>query len=185
MPNKSKSRNNSRKSTASSQGKPAVVVNEDDYPSILMVNKPPSSRKNTPKSKSSSSSAALDSPRPDFLEPLSPKPITPPPPPPTPWETLGMPEADYYAMMERVQKMYREMDRAIYEQQLLDELNSPMYWKDRIEGLEQEREFFNKKRGWSATDIACVDRIDELIAECVDELDRIYAEEDRLEAEYD
>jgi hypothetical protein len=185
MPNKSKSRNNSRKSTASSQGKPAVQVSEDDYPSILMVNKPPTSRKTTPKSKSSSSSATLESPRPEFLEPLSPKPISPPPPPPTPWEVLGMPEADYWAMKERLQKMYDEIHREIYQQNLVDELKSPRFWLDRIEHMEQEREYFNKKRGWSAMDVACVDRIDAQIQECVDELDRIYAEEDRLETEYD
>jgi hypothetical protein len=184
MPNKSKSRNNSRKSTASSQGTPAVQVTEDDFPSILMVSKPPTSRKNTPKSKKSNASS-LDSPRPDFLEPLTPKPVTPPPPPPSPWEMIGMPEEEYYAMMERVRAHFREIDREIYEQNLLDELKDPRYWNDRIESLEQEREYFNKKRGWSATDCACVDRIDELIAECVDELDKIYAEEDRLEMEYD
>ena len=188
MPNKSKSRNNSRKSTASSQGhgKPAVHVNSDDeYASVVMVYKPATSRKNTPKSKSSSSSGSLESPRPEFLEPLSPKPVTPPAPPPTPWEMIGMPESEYHAMMERVTSRHRELDRKIYEQTLLDELKHPRFWLERIEHLEREREYFNRKRGWSAIDIACVDRIDEQIQDCEDELDRIYAEEDRLEAMYD
>lgn len=183
MPNKSKSRNNSRKSTASSQGRPVVRVDNEDYPSILVVNKPPTSRKNTPKSKESVSSPTEM--RPDFLEPLTPKPVTPPPPPPTPWEYLGMPEAEYHAMMERVNKMYREMEKKSYEQSLLDDLNDPYYWKMRIEQLERERSYFNKKRGWSAMDIACVESIDAQIEECEEELDRIYAEEDRLEVEYD
>lgn len=190
MPNKSKSRNNSRKSTASSQGKPTVRTNDDDFPSILVVSKPPTSRKNTPKSKTS----CEDSPRPEFLEPLTPKPIAPPPPPPTPWEVLGLPEGDYHAMMERLDKLYGDMRRGDYEANLLDEMNDPSYWKRRIEGLEREREYFNKKRGWSAADIACVDRIDEQIAECEKELQRIdaeeelerrYMEEERLEVEYD
>ena len=180
MPNKSKSRNNSRKSTASSQGRPTVTLTEDDFPSILMVNTTPTSRKKTPKSK-----VSADSPRPEFLEPLSPKPSVPPPPPPTPWEHLGMPETDYYAMMQRVQKMYREMDRESYEQALAADLYDPQFWLDRIEHLEREREYFNKKRGWSAADIVCVEKIDEQIQECEDELERIYAEEDRLEVEYD
>lgn len=186
MPNKSKSRNNSRKSTASSQGKPAVrVTSDDDFGSIIMVTKPPTSRKSTPKSKASSSTTSLDSLRPDFLEPLTPTPVTPPPPPPTPWELLGMPEPEYQAMKERVHQMYREIDRRNYEEALLAEVRSPKFWLDRIEHLEQEREYFNKKRGWSATDLACVDRIDQLIEECEEELERIYAEEDRLENMYD
>lgn len=188
MPNKSKSRNNSRKSTASSstassQGRPTVRYGDDDYPSILAVTKPPSSRKNTPKAKDSVSSP--QEVRPEFMEPLTPTPVTPPPPPPTPWEVLGMPEAEYIAMTERVNKMYREMERESYQQALLDDLNDPRYWNIRIEHLEREREYFNKKRGWSAADIACVESIDSQIYECEDELDRIYAEVDRLEVEYD
>lgn len=186
MPNKSKSRNNSRKSTASSQGKPTIrVTSDDEYASIIMVHKAPTSRKNTPKSKTSSSSASLESPRPDFLEPLSPKAVTPPTPPPTPWEMLGMPESEYCDMMERVKARYRELDREIYQHSLLEDCKHPRFWLDRIDHLEKEREYFNKKRGWSATDIACVDRIDEQIQECEDQLELIYAEEDRLESLYD
>lgn len=188
MPSKNNSRNSSRKSTSSSHGhgKPSVSVSvsmpsEDDFASIVMVNKP-SSRKSTPKSNQLAISVSLDSPRPDFLEPLSPKPITPPP---KPWDTLGMAEPEYHAMMARVQKTYRDMDKAIYQQNLLDEMNDPRFWKKRIDHLEHEREYFNRKPGWSAVDMACVDRIDAMIQECEKELDRIYAEEDRLEAAYD
>jgi hypothetical protein len=176
MPNKTKSRNNSRKSTASSQGTPSVSVSNDEIPSIIITRKAPTSRKTTPKSD--------DSLRPEFMEPLSPKALTPTPPP-TPWESLSMPEEDYIAMIERVKARYREMEREEYERVLLRELNVPRFWKDRIEHLEQEREYFNKKRGWSAIDIACVDRIDAEIEECESELERIYALEDRLEVEYD
>lgn len=178
MPNKSRnsSRNSSRKSTASSQGKPVVRVSEEDYPSIVVASKPLSVKKTTAKT------SPPTTPRPEFLEPLSPKPITPPP---TPWEHLGMAEPEYMAMMERVKKMYLEMDKKNYQEALLDDLDSPSYWNSRIEQLEKEREYFNKKRGWSAMDIACVDSIDAQIYECEQELERIYAEADRLEVEYD
>jgi hypothetical protein len=177
MPNKTKSRNNSRKSTASSHDKlPVNVPSDEDFVSILMVKKP-SSRKTTPKEEMS-----VDSPRPEFMEPLSPKPLTPPP---TPWQILGMPEPEYWAMTERVQKMYREIERKNYEEALLNDLNRPRFWEGRIEKLEKEREYFNRKGGWSAIDMACVDRIDAQIHECEIELDRIYAVEERLEVEYD
>jgi uncharacterized small protein (DUF1192 family) len=87
--------------------------------------------------------------------------------------------------MERVRKQQAEYNRKIYMQNLLDDLNNPSYWQGRIELLEREREFFNKKRGWSALDISAVEKIDNEIAECQDEIERIYAEADRLEYEYD
>ena len=184
MPNKNKSRNNSRKSTASSQGKPTVVkVGDDDDWGSGLVLRPQTSRKTTPVNKKSVSPPT--SPRPEFLEPLSPKPITPPTPPPTPWETLGMEETEYHAMMERLRKQYAEDMRKTYINNLLADLQRPSFWLRRIEMLEKEREYFNKKRGWSAADMIAVDRIDEEIAECQDELDNLYADEDRLEVEYD
>lgn len=186
MPNKSKSRNNSRntntsrKSAASQESAPRVDP-EDDWGNILIKSKP-SSRNTTPKNKVVIATPAA---RPDFLEPLSPKPVTPPPPPPTPWEILGMPETDYHAMMNRVRQQMADSMRENYINNLLADLENPSFWLRRIEQLEKEREFFNKKRGWSAIDIAAVDRIDEELQECEDELERIYAQEDRLEAEYD
>lgn len=112
--------------------------------------------------------------------------VSPPPtPPPTPWETLGMTEEDFLSMMERVRLQQREFDRERYMNNLVAELKTPAFWLGRIERLEKEREYFNKKRGWSAADILCVDRIDDEIRECEEELDLIYAEEDRLEVEYD
>jgi hypothetical protein len=88
-------------------------------------------------------------------------------------------------MRERVFKQYKEDQRKNYMDALIADLDNPSYWNRRIEQLEREREFFNKKRGWSAADITCVERIDADIQECEDELERIYAEEDRLEVEYD
>jgi len=168
MPNKTKSRNNSRnssrKSTASSQGRP-VVQADDDYGSIVIRTKPPTAP------------PEVSTPPPS----LSP----PPPPPPSPWETLGMTEEDFHAMLERVRQQQREFDRERYMSNLVAELQSPSFWLRRIEQLEKEREYFNKKRGWSAADIVCVDRIDDQIRECEEELEVIYAEEDRLEAVYD
>jgi hypothetical protein len=183
MPNKSKSRNTSRKSTASSQGAPVVRLEEDEFASIIVKTKQPSSRKSTPNSNSKTTTPSADEKRPDFLEPLpsSPKPT----PASTPWDVLGMSETDYYAMMDRVKKMYLEMDKKAYQYALEEELNSPSYWRMRMEHLEKEREYFNKKRGWSAMDIACVDNIDAQIYECEQELEQMYAEADRLEVEYD
>lgn len=194
MPNKSKSRNNSRKSTASTKSQERqerqeklVVDTEDDWSSlnIVMKTKPPSSKKTTPSTKSTNS---VESPRPSFLEPLSPTPVSPPlppPPPPSPWDILGMTEVDFIVMMDRVRAQQREYDRQIYIQNMLDDLNNPSYWQGRIDLLEREREFFNKKRGWSAADIVAVEHIDQQIAECESEIDRIHAEADRLEYEYD
>lgn len=153
---------------------------DDGFGSILMLTRPTSIKKKTPKN-----SEPAPSPRPDFLEPLSPTPVTPPPLPPTPWEMLGMTEEAYLAMRERVFKQFQEDQRKNYMDALIADLESPSYWNRRIEQLEREREFFNKKRGWSAADITCVERIDADIQECEDELERIYAEEDRLEVEYD
>lgn len=177
---KNSSRNSSQKSTASSQGKASVKVDEDDFGNILMKIKPVSSKKTTPKTTTPST-------RPEFLEPLSPAPVVspPPPPPPSPWDLLGMTEADFNAMQERVWKQYREDARKAYVDNLVAELDSPSYWTRRIERLETEREYFNKKRGWSALDIACVEQIDADIQECEDEIERIHAEMDRLEYEYD
>ncbi len=96
-----------------------------------------------------------------------------------------MEEADYHAMMDRVRKQQMEDMRKNYMENLLADLQRPSFWLRRIEQLEKEREYFNKKRGWSAGDILAVDRIDEEIAECEDELEKIYANEDRLEVECD
>jgi hypothetical protein len=96
-----------------------------------------------------------------------------------------MTEEDFHAMLERVRQQQREFDRERYMSNLVAELQSPSFWLRRIEQLEKEREYFNKKRGWSAADIVCVDRIDDQIRECEEELEVIYAEEDRLEAVYD
>jgi len=143
------------------------------------------------------------SPRPEFLEPLSPKPVSPPTPPlvgptlrvgspeaalthPTyPWEQMGMTEDEFHAMQERVRKQMLETMRENYINNFLAEIECPSFWLRRIEQLEKEREFFNKKRAWSAADMLAVDKIDEEIEECQVELDKLYAEEDRLEYEYD
>lgn len=177
-----KHRNNksqkSTSSTSTANTTPSIAEDDDGFGGLLKLTKP-SSRRLTPKSTSPA--------RPEFLEPLSPIPVvlTPLAPPPTPWEVLGMTEDDFLAMQERLFQRYREIDRQIYIQNMIDDLDDPSYWLRRIESLEREREFFNKKRGWSATEIACVERIDAKIKECEDELDRLYSEEDRIEAEYD
>ena len=169
-----KSRNNSRKSTASSKGAPKVEVDEEGYPSVVMRHTPPSSKKTTPKM-----------PRPEFLEPSAPIPLTPPPPPPSPWETLGMSQGDYSAMIQRVFSRYEEMNKITLQKSLLDDVDDPLFWLVRIEKLEREREYFNKKRGWSAPELARVEQIDLEIEECEMELERIDNMEDQLEYEWD
>jgi hypothetical protein len=96
-----------------------------------------------------------------------------------------MSEEEYTAMMQRLHKQQMEFMRENYINNLLADLRRPSFWNRRIEQLEKEREYFNKKRGWSAADIVAVGRIDEEIEECQNELDDLYAEEDRLEVEYD
>ena len=185
MPNKHKNtKNSTRKSNASSQSKVSVSVSvksdaDDDWGSIL-VKSTPSSKKSTPSSKKTTPT----SPRPEFLEPLSPTPIASPPPP-KPWEDLGMTEEDFHAMEQRVKKQMMEDMRKTYINNLLEDLDSPSYWRRRIELLEKEREVFNKKRGWSAADVACVEQIDAEIQECENEIESIYAYIDRCEYECD
>lgn len=166
----SKSRNSSRKSTASSKSAPKVAVDEDGFPSVVIRYTQPTSRKTTPKS-----------PRPEFLEPLSPT----PPAPSTPWQLLEMSEADYNAMMNRVFARYREIEKESFKLGLLADVDDPRYWTIRMEQLERERAYFNKKRGWSAAELACVERIDLELEECEMELDRIYDKEEELEYECD
>lgn len=96
-----------------------------------------------------------------------------------------MTEEEFLAMQERVRKQMMETMRENYINNLLAEIESPSFWLRRIEQLEKEREYFNKKRGWSAADMLAVDKIDEEIEECQVELDKLCAEEDRLENEYD
>lgn len=173
MPSKNTSRNNkntSRKNVsvtvaAAVAAAAAAKTDDDDFASILMPTKKPSSRNTTPVT-----TTPPVSPRPEFLEPLSPTPLSPPTPP-SPWETLEMLESDYHAMMGRVMKQYSDGMRKTYVNNLLDEIDHPSYWLRRIEQLEKEREYFNKKRGWSAAEIFAVEKIDAEIQECQDELD--------------
>jgi hypothetical protein len=82
-----------------------------------------------------------------------------------------MVETDYHAMMGHVMKQYSDGMRKTYVDNLLDEMDHPSYWLRRIEQLEKEREYFNKKRGWSAAEIFAVEKIDAEIQECQEELD--------------
>ena len=186
-------RNNSRKSTQSntsehSQASATIQRDEDDFGfgSILIKKKTPMSNNTTPTNKKEESvSPKSNEERPDFLEPLSPKPISPKPaspPPPTEWDLLNMTEEDFKAMMQRVRMQQLEDMRKTYQENMLAELKSPRYWLDRIVRLEKEREYFNKKRGWSAGDIMAVERIDAEIKECEEELDIIYENTEELEA---
>lgn len=162
MPGKNKSRNNSRKSTASSEGRPVVVRDENEYPSISIAPKPPVVKKKTPKNNSPKEEAEpIPEPKPE------PKPVL------TPWEEMNMTESEFNAMVNRVLLQYQTSMKKDYEDYLLDELDTPSYWERRIESLESQREYFNKKRGWSGADVASVEDIDAQIKECEKELARL------------
>ena len=96
-----------------------------------------------------------------------------------------MPEGEYKAMMDRVFARYEEIDRENYANALLEEFQHPRYWTARMNQLEKDREFFNKKRGWSAAEMACVERIDMEIEDCEVELDRIYSKVEQMEYDCD
>ena len=92
--------------------------------------------------------------RPEFLEPL-----------PSPKTTA-------------FRKTYEE-DLKRRQQEFLEwEANQPSTWMREIERLERERERFNKKRSWSAKDLAEVEKIDACIKDCEGILDRIIEEEE-------
>jgi hypothetical protein len=148
-----------------------MEVDEDGYQSVVIRYTQPSTKKITP-----------NSPRPEFLESLVPTPTTPPS---SPWETLKMPEGDYNAMMNRVYGRYAEMEKESYQEVLLAELDDPSFWRMRIDLLERERSFFNRKRGWSAVEMARVEAIDLELEECEMELDRIFSLQDKMEYDCD
>ncbi len=92
-----------------------------------------------------------------------------------------MQEGEFHAMMERVRRQSAESMRQTYREAMLADLKTPSYWLNRIEILERQRERFNQKRGWSATDLALVEDIDNEIFLCEDELEALYDQEDYVE----
>ena len=169
MPGKNKSRNNSRnnsrnssrKSNASSEGKtPTVsVVDENEFASISITPKPPVVKKKA--------SVKQEEPVASAAAAAVAAPVI------TAWEEMNMTESDFTAMLARVLLQYREGEKKDYEEYLLDELDTPSYWERQVETLETQREYFNKKRGWSAADIESVEDIDSKLKECKKELIRI------------
>ena len=96
-----------------------------------------------------------------------------------------MTEAEYEELQARVRSVFAAQHKKEFESYLIADLEDPTFWLRRLEQLEMQRELYNKKWGWSAAELACVERIDEEIEECEEELDRLYSEEDRIEVEYD
>ena len=96
------------------------------------------------------------SPRPDFLEPLSPT-----------------------ATQKKLEASMQERIKAYWDYQM----EQNWFWEERIERLEKEREKYNKKRGWSARDLAAVEEIDAELKYCLRNLDDLkeneyYSEDD-------
>ena len=106
-------------------------------------------------------------------------PPQPPPPAPVPeWEQVGMTQEDYEALRQRIAKEMMDSQIESYKQAMLDDLDSISFWEGRIETLERSRERYNKKRGWSADDIAAVEEIDAEINECENEIASIESLDD-------
>jgi hypothetical protein len=59
------------------------------------------------------------------------------------------------------------------------------FWEQRIESLERQRALYTRQASWTSQMIKDVEQIDYYINECEIELDRLYAEVDRLEWMYD
>ena len=90
--------------------------------------------------------------RPEFLEPMV---ISP-------------------TVSEGIKKQWREEMRQSEQQYYGWEANLPATWEREIERLERERERFNKKPNWSASDLAKVERIDKELESCIQILNRFY-----------
>jgi hypothetical protein len=109
----------------------------------------------------------------------TPEPKPEPIPEPIPeWEQVGMTEEDYKAMRERTAKQMLEWQIENFNRNMLADFDTIAYWESRIETLEKSRERYNKKRGWSAEDVAAVEEIDAEIQECENEIARIEAYDD-------
>ncbi len=160
MPNKKQSRKNT---TQVAKPKAETTTNQDDDWGSILVKTQPNSRASTRSNKSKKSEPEPE-PEPE-LKPQIPE-----------WELVGMSEEEYKAMRERVLKQMREWELENYRAALEADLDSPSYWESRIETLERCRERYNKKRGWSAEDIAAVEDIDAQIQECEENLARIEEE---------
>ncbi len=96
-----------------------------------------------------------------------------------------MTQDEFDAMQERVHKTYVEDMKKNYQSALLAEWDDPSYWRWRRELLERERGRLNQMAAWSSAVIAKAEELDVQIEECDTRLEEIYAEEDRLEVEYD
>jgi hypothetical protein len=107
----------------------------------------------------SPSTPPKDAERPTFLEPL-PSPIS-----------------------EAIRKQWREDMKRNAEEYLNWESSLPSTWEREIQRLEKERERFNRKAGWSASDMKRVEEIDEELKACNEILNRFYDYEEDYESE--
>ncbi len=104
----------------------------------------------------------------------TPAPKPEPIPEPIPeWEQVGMTEEEYKALRERTMQQMLQWQIENYTRNMIADLDSVSFWESRIETLEKSRERYNKKRGWSAEDVAAVDAIDAEIQECENEIARL------------
>lgn len=81
-----------------------------------------------------------NSPRPDFLEPLSPSSTT----------------------QKKNEEEMKERIKAYWDWQM----EQPGFWEEKIEQLEKSREKYNRKGAWSANDLVAVNAIDAELEYC-------------------
>ena len=137
-----------------------VVDDDDDGFGCIFV-------KNTPRNTTRSNKKKQPEPKP-----------APIPEPIPEWEQVGMTKEEYEALRQRVAKEMMDSQIENFKQAMLADLDSISFWEDRIESLERSRERYNKKRGWSADDLAAVEEIDAEIKECENEIARIESYDD-------
>jgi hypothetical protein len=99
-------------------------------------------------------STSPTSPRPGFLEPLSPAAAS-----------LLQTNIDLHTK-ERVAEYWNW------------QMEQPGFWEEKIEHLEKRREKYNVKSGWSAKDVAAADAIDQELKYCFKELQQLKEDEE-------
>ncbi len=111
-----------------------------------------------------------------------PAPIKAPTTPPAALPTENRPEflepMPNSPKMNEIRKAWVEDMKKNQEEFLAWEASQPGTWIREIDRLEREREPYNKKRSWSAKDLAAVEKIDEKIKACEQILDRMAEEEE-------
>ena len=103
-------------------------------------------------------------------------PITPPPLSPTAARPEFMEPLVSPTKMNEFRKAWLEDMKKNEAEFLAWEASQPGTWIREIDRLEREREPYNKKRSWTAKDLAAVEKIDQKIKACEEILGRMEEE---------